>query len=175
MKVVEYVSYLMIPLMILCIVIYGISKKQKIYEDFIEGAGEGLGVVIKIFPSLIAILVAVGIFRESGGMDMLSKIILPISRCLGVPKEVVPLGVMSSISGGASFGLLSDTLNTYGPDSLIGKIASTILGSSETTLYVLAVYTSVVNIKDIKGALWIGLLCDLVAICVAVLTCKLLV
>ena len=101
-------------------------------------------------------------------MDLLINIISPITSLIKIPSEVVPLGIMSSISGGASIGILSDTLETYGVDSLIGNIASTILGSSETTLYVIAIYTSCVAIKNTRGIIWISLFCDFVAVCTAV-------
>lgn len=174
MKIIEYISYVMIPMMIIVIVSYGLIKKQKVYECFIEGVKEGLKVVINIFPTLIAIMIAIDSFKESGAMEILINIISPIGRIFGIPKEVVPLGIMSSLSGGASMGLLSSTVEAYGVDSLIGRIASTILGSSETTIYVLAVYTSAVNIKNAKEAMWIGLICDFVAIFTAVWMCKLL-
>lgn len=174
MKIIEYISYLMIPLMICLIIFCGIIKKQKVYECFIEGVKEGLGVVINIFPTLIAIMIAIDLFRESGAMQIVINFIAPIGNLFGIPKEVIPLGVMSSFSGGASLGLLSSTIEIYGADSLIGRIASTILGSSETTFYVLAVYTSAVNIKNCKEAMWIGLICDLVAIVCAVWMCKIL-
>lgn len=174
MKTIEYISYLIIPLMILLIIFCGIIKKQKVYECFIEGVKDGLDVVINIFPTLIAIMIAIDLFRESGVMQIIIDFIAPIGNLFGIPKEVIPLGVMSSFSGGASLGLLSSTINTYGVDSLIGRIAATILGSSETTFYVLAVYTSAVNIKNVKEAMWIGLICDFVAILSAVWMCKIL-
>ena len=165
---------MIIPMMIGMIMLCGVITKQKVYESFIEGVKEGLKVVINIFPTLIAIMIAIDLFRESGAMQILINIISPIGNFFGIPKEVIPLGVMSSFSGGASLGLLSDTIENYGVDSLIGKIASTILGSSETTLYVLAVYTSAVNIKNSKDAMWIGITCDFVAILCAVWRCKIL-
>lgn len=174
MKIIEYISYIMIPLMITLIVLYGMITKQKVYESFIEGVKDGLKVVVNIFPTLVAIMLAIDLFRESGALQVMINFISPIGDWLGIPKEVIPLGVMSSFSGGASLGLLSDTIENYGPDSLIGRIASTILGSSETTLYVLAVYTSAVNIKNSKDAMWIGLTCDFVAIICAVWLCRIL-
>lgn len=174
MKIIEYISYITIPLMIILILMYGIVTKQKVYECFIEGVKEGLKVVINIFPTLIAIMLAIDLFRESGALQIVINLISPIGNLFGIPKEVIPLGVMSSFSGGASLGLLSNTIESYGPDSTIGRIASTILGSSETTLYVLAVYTSAVNIRNAKDAMWIGLTCDFVAICCAVWMCKIL-
>lgn len=172
MKILEYISYLMIPLMILGILFHAMKKKVSIYENFTEGVVEGAKTAFKIFPTILAIIVAINIFRASGALQILIQCISPITHILGIPEEVVPLGIMSSISGGASLGLLGDTLQTYGPDSVIGKTASTILGSSETTLYVLAIYTATIGIKKTRGALYIALLCDLVAVCVAVWLCR---
>lgn len=172
MKIIEYISYLLIPIFITTVILFGIKNKVSIYDNFLEGVVCGAKTSVKIFPTILAIIVAVTIFRESGAMQFLIKILEPITLCIGIPNEVLPLGFMSSISGGASIGLLSDTLNTYGADSQIGKMASTILGSSETTLYVLAVYTAALRTKDTRGALWIGLFCDFVALVVAVWLCK---
>lgn len=172
MKILEFVSYLMIPLMILAIVVYGLIKKQKVYELFMEGAGEGMKVMLRIFPTLLAIMIAINIFKFSGGMEILTKILTPISRLFGIPTEILPIGIMRSVSGGASVGLLADTLNTYGPDSLIGRIASTVMGSSETTLYVLAVYVAATKVKDTRNILYISLFADFVAVILAVYLCK---
>lgn len=168
MRLIEYISYISIPIMILTILSFAWKQKKEAYELFIEGAKDGLKIIIRIFPTMIGIYVAINLFKTSGGMDLLIKIISPITSIIKIPSEVVPLGIMSSISGGASIGILSDTLETYGVDSLIGNIASTILGSSETTLYVIAIYTSCVAIKNTRGILWISLMCDFVAVCVAV-------
>lgn len=168
MKVIEFVSYISIPLMIFLIVFSAFKQKKDAYEIFIEGAKEGLKVAIRIFPTMIGIFVAINLFKVTGAMDILISIISPITKLFGIPAEIVPLGIMSSISGGASIGILSETLQTYGVDSQIGNIASTILGSSETTLYVIAIYTSAVAIKKTRGVLPIALLCDFVAVLTAV-------
>lgn len=172
MKTIEYISYLLIPLLIMSIIVHGIKKRVNVYESFLDGAIDGAKTTIKIFPTILAIIIAITVFRESGALELVLKIVMPITSFLGIPNEVLPLGFMSSVSGGASLGILADTLGTYGPDSQIGKMASTILGSSETTLYVLAVYTASIKVKDTRGALWIGLFCDLVALIVAVWLCK---
>ncbi|MBQ9266864.1 MAG: spore maturation protein [Clostridia bacterium] len=172
MKVVDYVSYLLIPILIIAIILHAQKKKVPIYDNFIEGVKEGGGTVLKIFPTILAIIVAITVFRESGALALVIRLVQPITSFLGIPEEVLPLGFMSSVSGGASLGILADTLGTYGPDSTIGKMASTILGSSETTLYVLAVYTAAAKVKDTRGALWIGLVCDAVALYVAVIFCR---
>lgn len=124
--------------------------------------------IMKIFPTMIAVVVVINLFKISGAMELLVKLVTPVLHLLRVPAEVVPLGMMRSISGGGAIAILSDTLKEYGPDSFIGRIASTIMGSSDTTLYVLAIYTGTVGIKNTKGALWIGLLCDLIAFMTAI-------
>lgn len=171
MKVLEFISYLMIPLMLLIIIVYGIAKKQKVYELFLEGVKEGLNLVVHIFPTLLSILIAIGIFKSSGGMNILIKLLNPIAQILGIPTEILPIGIMRSVSGGASVGLLADTLNTYGADSIVGRIAATVMGSSETTLYVLAVYLAATSVKDTRNVLYISLFSDFVAVLLAVHLC----
>lgn len=168
MKIIEYMSYISIPLMILGIIFSAWRQKKDAYEIFLSGAKDGLKVVTRIFPTMLGIFLAINLFKITGAMDILINLISPLTNLIGIPKEIVPLGIMSSISGGASVGILSDTLKTYGVDSYIGNIASTILGSSETTLYVIAIYTSCVSIKNTRGILKISLICDVVAICTAV-------
>ncbi len=168
MKVIEYISYMSIPIMIFVILFAAIKQKKEAYDIFLKGAKEGLKMITRIFPSMIGIFIAINLFRVTGAMDMLIKLVSPITNLLGIPSEIVPLGIMRSISGGACMGILSDTLEKYGVDSLIGNIASTILGASETTLYVIAIYTSTVGIKKTRGILGIALFCDAVAVCVAV-------
>lgn len=168
MKIIEYISYISIPLMIFAIILSAACQKKDAYEIFLDGAKDGLKIIVKIFPTMLGIFVAINLFKVTGAMDIFINFLSPITNILGIPSEIVPLGIMSSISGGASIGILSNTLETYGVDSLIGNIASTILGSSETTLYVIAIYTSAVAIKNTRGILKISLFCDLVAICTAV-------
>ena len=172
MKAVEFISYMLIPMLIMLIIIYGITKKVSVYDVFCDGVVDGVKTVFKIFPTVLAIIIAITLFRESGALDIVINLIRPITSFLGIPEEVLPLGFISSISGVASLGLLADTLEKYGPDSQIGKMASAILGSSETTVYVLAVYVAAVKVKETRGALWIGLLCDFIALVVAVWLCK---
>lgn len=172
MKVLEFLSYLMIPLMILGIVSYGCVKKQKVYELFIEGVGDGLKVMLHIFPTMLAIIVAINLFKVAGGMEILTTLLTPISKLFGIPTEIVPLGIMRSVSGGASVGLLADTLNIYGADSFIGRVAATVMGSSETTLYVLAVYLAATKVKETRNMLYISLFADFIAIVLAVYLCK---
>ena len=149
-------------------------RKEKVYELFLEGVTDGFKVMLQIFPSLLSIMIAIDLFKISGGMNLLTNLITPISKIFGIPNEIMPIGIMRSISGGASVGLLADTLNTYGADSLIGRIASTVMGSSETTLYVLAVYLAATSVKDTRNILAISLISDFVAIILAVVLCKII-
>lgn len=171
MKILEFISYLMIPLMILGILVYGIIKRLKVYELFLEGVIEGLKVMLHIFPTLLSIMLAISIFKSSGGMQIVTFLLTPIAKLLRIPTEILPLGIMRSVSGGASVGLLADILNAYGADSLIGRIAATIMGSSETTLYVLAVYLAATSVKNTRNVLYISLFSDFVAVLLAVYLC----
>jgi spore maturation protein B len=164
-----------IPLLLMGIPGYAIIvKKVKVYEVFTEGAKEGFEIAIRIIPYLVAILVAIGMFRASGALDLLLNILSPVLDAIGFPKENILLALMRPLSGGGSFGLLSDLVETYGPDSLIAKIGATMFGSTETTFYVLAVYFGSVGIKKIRHALFAGLIADVVGIFSAVYICRLL-
>lgn len=172
MKVLEFISYLMIPLMMVGILGYGCWKKEKVYDLFIEGAKDGFQVIFCIFPTLLAMMIAIQLLQKAGGMEIVSTVLMPISKWLQIPSEIIPLGIMRSVSGGASVGLLANALQTYGPDSFIGRVASTIMGSSETTLYVLAVYVAATKVKDTRNVLYISLFADFVAVLLATYTCR---
>ncbi len=163
-----------IPFLLMGIPFYAlVFKKVKVYEVFTEGAKDGFTIAIKIIPYLVAILVAIGMFRASGALDVLLNLLSPALSVIGFPPENVLLALMRPLSGGGSFGLLSDLVETYGPDSLIAKIAATMFGSTETTFYVLAVYFGSVGIKKVRHALLAGLIADVVGIFSAVYICRL--
>lgn len=167
------ISVWTIPIMLL-IPLYGIIKGVRVYEAFVEGAKEGFPTALKIIPYLVAMLMAIGIFRAGGAMDLLVNAIRPLANLFHFPAEILPMAIMRSLSGGASQGLMVDLMNTYGADSLIGNIAGTIFGSSETTLYVLAVYFGSVAIRNSRHALAVGLLADFVAVVASVAICILI-
>lgn len=173
-KIVQTISTYAIPLLILIIPLYAAIKKVKVYESFCEGAVEGFNTAVRIIPYLVAMLVAIGIFRKSGAMDVLVNLMQPITNLLGMPGEVLPLGVMRSLSGGGSNGLLADILKNFGPDSLIGRMASTMTGSSETTFYVIAVYFGAVGIQKTRHAVAAGLIADVAGMLAAVWICRLM-
>ena len=162
------ISLYSIPLLLLGIPLYGHIKKVKVYEVFVEGAREGFFTAIRIIPYLVAMLAAIGIFRASGAMDVVVKVLSPITNLMGMPAEILPMGLMRSLSGGGAQGLMVELFNTYGPDSFIGRMASIAMGSTETTMYVLALYFGVVKITKTRHALPVGLLVDLISLIAAV-------
>lgn len=173
-QVINAISTWAIPMTILGIVVYGYLKKVKVYEIFTEGAKEGFATAVTIIPFLVAMLVAIGIFRASGAMDYLTEAVTPMAKLVGIPPEAVPMAVMRSLSGGGAQGFMTDLFKTYGPDSFIGRVAATIMGSSETTFYVLAVYFGSIAIKNTRHALPTGLIGDAAGLISSVFAVRLL-
>jgi spore maturation protein B len=168
-----FVSDLAIPLMLFLIIGYGFVKKVRIYESFVDGAKGGFDVAIKIIPFLVAILVAIGMFRASGAMDIFVTLISPLTNLIGLPAEALPVALMRPLSGSGTLGLVSELMKTYGPDSFIGRLTSTMYGSTETTFYVLAVYFGSVGIKKTRHAVPAGLLADTAGLLAALFICRL--
>ncbi|HHZ13503.1 MAG TPA: spore maturation protein [Clostridiales bacterium] len=171
MEFIKIVSVIAIPGFILFVLGYGHIKKVNVYDTFIEGAKEGLSTVIRIFPYMVAMFVAIGIFRSSGAMDILVKLISPITGLIGIPGEVLPLAFMRPISGIASMGVLGELYRTHGPDSFIGRLASTVMGSTETIFYTLSIYFGAVGIRKMRYTLWGSLLADLAGLLASVIIC----
>lgn len=169
---VTLISTWAIPLLLFIIPLIAFFKKLKVYELFIEGAKEGFQVAIRIIPFLVAILVAIGMFRASGAMDYFVLILKPFTSLIGMPAEVLPAALMRPLSGSGSLGIITELLKIHGPDSLIGRMASTIYGCSETTFYVVAVYFGAVQIKNVRSAIWVGLTADLAGILATVFICR---
>jgi len=167
-------STLAIPFIIVNFLVFGILKKINLYDNFIEGAKEGFNIAIKIIPFLVAMLMAIGIFRASGAMDILMIMLRPITNLIGFPAEALPMALMRPLSGSGSLGIMTENLSVFGPDSFLGVLISTIYGSTETTFYVLAVYFGSVNIKNSRFALAAGLLADTAGILAALFIVKLL-
>ena len=171
--IMNQISLYAIPMIIFIIVGYAfLVKKVKVYEVFCEGAKEGFTTAIRIIPFLVAMLVAIGIFRSSGCIDIMMRVLDPVFSAIGMPGEVLPMAIMRPLSGGGATGLMNDLMLTYGPDSLIGRIASTMMGSTETTFYVLAVYFGAVSIRKTRHAVAAGLLADLAGLLTAVWICN---
>ena len=162
MGLINYISIIAIPFVIFLVVTYGFSEKVKVFDSFLFGCTDGIHTVIKIFPTLIALFLAVSALRNSGILDFLSSILSPILNLLKIPSEIMPLVLVRPISGSASTAVALDIMKTYGVDSIIGFISSTIMGSTETTLYTIAIYTSAVGIKNIRFVLISALIADFV-------------
>lgn len=156
-------SVWVIPTITVFILLYGYLKKVPIYEVFTEGAKEGFWVAVKIMPYLAAVLVAIGLLKASGSLDAFIHLLSPITEKIGLPAEALPMAMMRPLSGSGSLGILSATLNdpNIGPDSYLGYLTSTMMGSTETTFYVIAVYFGAIQIKKIRYALWVALTADL--------------
>jgi spore maturation protein B len=167
----DAISLWAIPVLLVAIPFAGMLRKVKIYDVFIEGAKEGFDVAVKIIPFLVGILVAIGMFRGSGAMDLLTAGIRPLVAPLGFPPELVPLAVLRSLTGSGSLAFTTDLVKTHGPDSIIGRTAATMYGSSETTFYVLAVYFGAVAVRRTRHAVPAALIADLVAAVAAVAVC----
>lgn len=174
MKFISFISNLAMPLIILVIIIYGMVEKNKIFDNFLDGAKEGLEIVLSIFPTLIGLFVAIGALRSSGILDIIINFLMPILNVIHFPSEIMPLAMLRPISGSSSIAVATDIMKNYGVDSTLGMIASTIMGSTETTLYTIAIYTSCVKIKKTRFILFAALIADFVGIMVSIVACRIL-
>jgi spore maturation protein B len=167
----DQISLWAIPVMLVGIPLAGILRGVKVYDVFVEGAKEGFDVAVKIIPFLVGILVAIGMFRGSGAMDLLTAALRPLMAATGFPAELMPLAILRTLTGSGSLAFTTDLIKTYGPDSLMGRMAATMYGSSETTFYVLAVYFGAVSIKRTRHAVPAALIGDVVAAIATVAVC----
>lgn len=156
------ITQYIIPCVIGGILLYGVAKGVNVFESFIEGAKEGLSVAVSILPTLVALMTCVGMFRASGALDVLTSLLAPLVEPFGVPKEVIPLGLLRPISGSGSLIMFEHLLQTYGADSLIGRVASVLQGSTETTFYTIAVYYSAIKVTKTRHTLVCALTADMV-------------
>lgn len=174
MALINQIAVFIIPFVMLVIISYGMYKKADVYSSFIEGAEEGMKTVVKIFPVITAILVAVAMLRESGTMDIIINAAKPVTDFLHIPEEVMPLMLLRPVSGGGSLGILTDMLDKYGPDSFIGRCSSVIMGATETTLYTMMVYFSATKVKYTRATLGAALIADITGMCMGVYICSLI-
>jgi spore maturation protein B len=172
--IIGIISIWAIPVFLVVIPIYGVLKGVKVYESFVEGAKGGFQMAIRIIPFLVAILVAVGMLRGAGAIEMLSVWLDPVLRKLNFPTEILPLAIMRPLSGSGSLGIVTELIKAHGPDSFIGRVAASAYGSTETTFYVLAVYFGAVGIKKARHAVISGMVADIVSLVVAVAVCRLM-
>ncbi len=173
-QIIGTLSIWAIPAFLVGIPVYGALKGVKVYESFVEGAKGGFQMAIRIIPYLVAILVAVGMLRGAGAIEMLADWLDPALRKLSFPTEILPLAIMRPLSGSGSMGIVSELIQTHGPDSFIGRVAASAYGSTETTFYVLAVYFGSVGVKKARHAVVAGLAADIVGLIAAIAVCRLM-
>jgi spore maturation protein SpmA len=171
---VNAVSLLSIPFLLSFFPLYAALRKVKVYEEFVEGAKEGFQVSVMIIPYLVAIFVAIGMFRAAGGIEMLTNALKPVLDLVGFPTELLPMCLVRPLSGSGTLGLFTDLVKEFGPDSLIARTGATIFGSTETTFYVIAVYFGAVNVRRTRHAVPAGLIADAVGIIASVIICKMM-
>lgn len=162
------ISLWILPAILLIILTVGLVKKVPLYEAFTEGAKDGFSVAVNIIPYLVAILVSISMLRASGAIDMCGSLLSGVLTKISVPVDVLPLMIVRSLSGSAALGVFSDIANNFGSDAYATKLAAVIVGSSETTFYVLAVYFGAVKIAKVRYALLTGLIADAIGIMVAI-------
>jgi len=171
-RTVGAVSLLSIPFLLSAFPLYAALRRVKVYEEFVDGAKEGFDVAVRIIPYLVAMLVAVGMFRAAGGIDLLSRALSPVMGLVGFPTDLLPMVLVRPLSGSGSLGFFTELVKHFGADSLIAKTGGTIYGSTETTFYVLAVYFGAVGIKRTRHAVLAGLTADAVSVVMAVTVCR---
>jgi spore maturation protein B len=171
--IVHLISVWAIPVFLICIPVYGAFKRVKVYESFVQGAKEGFQVGVRIIPYLVAILVAVGMLRAAGAIDVLAQALDPVLRRIGMPAEILPLAIMRPLSGSGSMGIVTELIKNHGPDSFIARLAASAYASTETTFYVLAVYFGSVGVKKSRHAVASGLFADIISLFAALIICRL--
>jgi spore maturation protein SpmA len=169
---VNTLSILAIPFLLSFFPVYAAIRRIKVYEEFVEGAKEGFGVILKIIPFLVTMLVGIGMFKGAGGIDLLTRLLTPVLTPLHFPPDLLPLALMRPLSGSATLALLTDIIHRLGPDNIVSLMAATIYGSTETTFYVAAVYFGSVSIKQTRHAIPAGLLGDLAGVIASVIVCR---
>ena len=173
-NVINYISSAAIPVMITLIILYGLKEKNNVFDTFLDGAKEGIEIVFKLFPTLVGIFLAVGALRSSGLIDFIVGLLSPVVEFLKFPNEIMPLALLRPISGSASMAVAVDIMQNYGVDTLSGIISSTIMGSTETTFYTIAIYTSCVGIKKTRGILFAALAADVAGMVASTVICQIL-
>lgn len=163
-----------IPFLLLVIPLYGAWRRVPVYEAFVEGAEEGFATAIKIMPFLLGMMVAISVFRASGAMQYLILVVKPLTSVLNIPPEVLPLGIMRPLSGSAVLGMASELMKVYGPDSFIGRLASVMQGTTDTTFFILTIYFGSVGIRKYRYSVITGLCADITGFIAAVYICNVL-
>ena len=174
MSFINYLSTVAVPFVILIILLYGLLEKKNVFDIFLKGVNDGLKMVIKIFPTLIGLFLAIGALSSSGILDFIVDLVSPLLNLLHIPSEIMPLALLRPISGSGSIAVATDIMKRFGVDSFIGLVAATIMGSTETTLYTISVYSKSVDIKKTRFVLFASLMGDLVGLIASVYIVKIL-
>ena len=174
MKIINYISTISMPILILIILVNGIKEQKKVFDIFLKGAIDGIEITFKILPTLIGLFFAIDLLRNSGILDLIINILSPIINIFNIPKEILPLAILRPISGSASLAIATDIMQQNGVDSFIGKLAAVIMGATETTIYTITVYTSSVKIRNIRFVLIAALVADVVGIISAIIICNII-
>jgi spore maturation protein SpmB len=167
----ELVQGWFLPLFIATLLLFGVLGRVRVYEAAVEGAMEALDVAVRIVPFLVLILAALAMFRASGALDLIIRVLDPITSAVGIPAEALPMALLRPLSGSGAYGVMFETLKTQGPDSFVGFLVSTLQGSTETTFYVLTIYLGAARVRDARHALPVCLLGDLAGLLVATAVC----
>ena len=171
MQITNFISNLAMPMIILLIVIYGVKEKNKVFDTFLDGVKEGIETT---FTTLIGLFVAIGALRSSGVLDLIINLASPVLNMAHFPSELMPLAMLRPISGSASIAVATDIMKNCGVDSLVGMMASTIMGSTETTLYTIAIYTSCIKVRKTRYIIVASLIADVVGIVTSVVACRIM-
>lgn len=166
------VSSFVVPFIIFIVLIYGIKNKVNVYDSFLEGAKSSFEIIFNTFPSILAMILGINIFINSGLINVIFEVLRPIFNAIKVPVEIIPIALMRPISGSSALAILNNVLSSFGPDSLTGRISSIIQGSTDTTFYVISLYFGSVGIKKIKYSLWVGLFADIIGIISSIVVVK---
>lgn len=166
------ISLFVIPVIFVIIIGYGFYKKVNIFEAFLEGAAEGVATVIRILPALVGLVAAITMFRTSGALAFIIKLISPVTELLKIPSEVLPLALLRPVSGSGALAVVNDILSNFGADSIVGRMASVMMGSTETTFYTLCVYFGSVKITDSRYAVFAALCADMAGFLASCWVCR---
>ena len=172
MEIITLVSTWLIPTFLLVVLSVAVIKRGPAYELFVEGGKEGVKMAFSLLPFLVGMIVSIAILRSSGALEAFINSITPLLQMVGIPADIMPLALVRPISGTAALGMTTELIATHGPDSFIGRLASTMQGSTDTTLYILTVYFGAVGIRKMRYALKVGLLADLIAILSTIIIVK---
>ena len=172
--IINYISNLIIPFIVLFIIIYGLRKRVPVYDTFLEGSKESVNMIMSLFPTFLAMILGVNILIDSGFLSFLLGTLKPIFYTLNIPLEILPLAAIRPISGSATLAILNSIYDNHGPDSFIGLLASVMQGSTDTTLYVITLYFGSIGIKKIRYALWAGLCADIIGLTVSIIITNIL-